>query len=145
MQIVKLLILLVLMQLLPSIYARAGGNDLLLAEVGSKNIDPSAYLVSEKLDGVRAIWDGKVLRFRSGNTVPAPTWFTDALPNSPLDGELWLARGQFEALSGDTLIHSAKSPEPKKPASRALMCAPFLMPQRGGAVNSCMESSPFLF
>jgi len=75
-------------------------TELLLAEVAEKSIEPSAYLVSEKLDGVRAIWDGKVLRFRSGNTVPAPAWFTSSLPKIPLDGELWLARGQFEALSG---------------------------------------------
>ena len=99
MKMIKRLILLVFTALNLSFSAHAGA-ELLLAEVADKNIEPSAYLVSEKLDGVRAIWDGKVLRFRSGNTVPAPAWFTKALPNTPLDGELWLARGQFEALSG---------------------------------------------
>ncbi len=57
--------------------------------------------MSEKLDGVRALWDGTTLRFRSGRTVAAPAWFTAKLPAStPLDGELWLAHGQFDALSG---------------------------------------------
>jgi DNA ligase-1 len=54
---------------------------------------------AKKLDGVRAVWDGKALRFRSGNPVPAPRWFVDALPGQPLDGELWLGRGSFDQLS----------------------------------------------
>lgn len=62
--------------------------------------DPFGYLVSEKLDGVRALWDGRTLRFRSGRVVHAPPWFLAKLPPVPLDGELWLGRGQFEALSG---------------------------------------------
>jgi DNA ligase-1 len=57
------------------------------------------YWISEKLDGVRAVWDGRVLRFRSGNPVPAPQWFLDGLPAEALDGELWLARGRFDELS----------------------------------------------
>ncbi len=72
---------------------------LLLAERYHGDIDVSRYWVSEKLDGVRAVWDGKALRFRSGNPVPAPRWFLDALPKLPLDGELWLARGSFDQLS----------------------------------------------
>ncbi|MFT3736784.1 MAG: DNA ligase [Rhodocyclaceae bacterium] len=73
--------------------------DILLANVWRDGIDPADYLVSEKLDGVRGIWDGQVLRFRSGNPVPAPQWFTRALPPVPLDGELWIARRQFDRLS----------------------------------------------
>jgi DNA ligase 1 len=57
-------------------------------------------LVSEKFDGVRALWDGTRLRFRSGRLVAAPSWFLANLPALPLDGELWLAHGRFEALSG---------------------------------------------
>ena len=72
----------------------------LLAKSAPANIDPAGYLVSEKLDGVRALWDGKVLRFRSGRLIAAPAWFTAKLPETPLDGELWLGRGQFDALSG---------------------------------------------
>ena len=73
---------------------------ILLANVLGQHIDPAAYLVSEKYDGVRAIWDGKTLRFRSGRTVEAPDWFLARLPAEKLDGELWLARDAFERLSG---------------------------------------------
>lgn len=72
---------------------------LLLANQFSANIDVRQYLVSEKLDGVRAYWDGHVLRFRSGRPIHAPAWFTAALPAHELDGELWMGRRQFERLS----------------------------------------------
>ena len=77
-----------------------GAPPLLLARVASDDIDPTPYLISEKLDGVRAYWDGKLLRFRSGNIVNAPAWFTEKLPSQALDGELWRGRGRFEELSG---------------------------------------------
>ncbi len=63
-------------------------------------LDPSLYLVSEKLDGVRAIWDGAALRFRSGRPIAAPAWFLAGLPAQALDGELWLERKRFDRLSG---------------------------------------------
>lgn len=75
-------------------------DNVLLAKTAPSSIDPAGYLVSEKLDGVRALWDGKVLRFRSGRTIAAPAWFIAKLPKEPLDGELWLGRGQFDAVSG---------------------------------------------
>ena len=71
-----------------------------LATPWEKHLNPSAYAVSEKLDGVRAIWDGKELRFRSGLLINAPLWFLESLPKEPLDGELWMGRGTFDALSG---------------------------------------------
>jgi DNA ligase 1 len=64
------------------------------------HLSPQGYLISEKYDGVRALWDGVTLRFRSGGLIPAPSWFTAKLPSTPLDGELWMGRGQFDALSG---------------------------------------------
>ncbi|MFM2399702.1 MAG: hypothetical protein RL341_1859 [Pseudomonadota bacterium] len=84
-------------------YAPAQAKDappLLLANVLDASVDPARYLVSEKFDGVRAVWDGTTLRFRSGNTVNAPAWFVAKLPKVKLDGELWLARGKFDELSG---------------------------------------------
>lgn len=85
---------------LPVLPVFAGPPAILLAEVYRNQVDVTQYLVSEKLDGVRAIWDGQVLRFRSGKTISAPGWFTDGLPRQPLDGELWMGRGSFEHLSG---------------------------------------------
>jgi DNA ligase 1 len=62
-------------------------------------IDPAPYLVSEKYDGVRALWNGSELRTRSGMMIAAPASFIARLPAEPLDGELWLSRGRFEAVS----------------------------------------------
>ncbi len=73
---------------------------MLLAEVYAADVDVSQYWVSEKFDGVRAQWDGRTLRFRGGGIVPAPAWFTASFPTVPLDGELWIARDRFDALSG---------------------------------------------
>jgi DNA ligase-1 len=73
---------------------------LMHAKLWHAGVDTATYLVSEKLDGVRAFWDGQTLRFRSGLPIAAPGWFTAALPKTALDGELWLGRGQFDALSG---------------------------------------------
>ena len=71
-----------------------------LANAYRGDIDLSRYWVSEKLDGVRALWDGHALYSRRGNRFHAPAWFVDGFPAEALDGELWMGRGTFEALSG---------------------------------------------
>ena len=73
---------------------------LMLANVYQGQQPLSAYWVSEKLDGVRAYWDGKQLLSRQGNRFAAPGWFTVDFPDTPLDGELWMGRGTFSTLSG---------------------------------------------
>jgi len=70
-----------------------------LAGVYAGQVDPARCFVSEKYDGVRALWDGRFLRHRSGRAVSAPPSFIASLPAAPLDGELWLGRGRFDALS----------------------------------------------
>lgn len=75
-------------------------SDVLLAQGYQSGIDVRQFLVSEKFDGVRAVWDGKTFHTRSGRIIAAPAWFTQGIPATPLDGELWLARGKFDALSG---------------------------------------------
>ena len=70
-----------------------------LAGVYAGQVDPARCFVSEKYDGVRALWDGRSLRHRSGRAVSAPPSFIASLPAAPLDGELWLGRGRFDALS----------------------------------------------
>jgi DNA ligase-1 len=82
------------------VLAQDAPPSILLAREAVADIDPAPYWVSEKLDGVRALWDGRQLRFRSGRTVSAPHWFLAALPKQALDGELWLGRGRFAELSG---------------------------------------------
>ncbi|MBL8206594.1 MAG: DNA ligase [Blastocatellia bacterium] len=87
--------------LAPCIYAQSSeATKALLANIANADIDPTPYLVSEKYDGVRALWDGQALRSRAGNVIAAPAWFVAKLPKQRLDGELWIARGQFEKLSG---------------------------------------------
>lgn len=68
----------------------------MLARPWRKGFDVRAHWVSEKLDGVRGYWDGEALWTRQGGRVRPPSWFTEAWPASPLDGELWAGRGRFE-------------------------------------------------
>ena len=70
----------------------------MLAKVYQQKIDLNHYWVSEKLDGVRAYWDGRQLKSRQGNIYHAPIWFTAHFPDQPLDGELWIGRNSFQQL-----------------------------------------------
>ena len=96
------LLLAVLLALCPPLAAagEAQAPSLLLANTYRDGIDLDRYWVSEKLDGVRARWDGETLVSRGGNRFNAPSWFTEGFPRVPLDGELWMGRGTFERLSG---------------------------------------------
>lgn len=70
--------------------------------------DPTGWWISEKLDGVRAVWDCRTLKTRTGQPIHAPLWFIDALPKAePLDGELWIGRGQFQRTVGVVRSRSA--------------------------------------
>ena len=72
--------------------------DLLLLTKDTGDVDVSGWYMSEKLDGVRAYWDGSELLSRQGNAFAAPDWFTADLPPFELDGELWTAPGEFETI-----------------------------------------------
>lgn len=108
--------------LMPSVWARAVAP-LAAGEQGAVQLamhwppgrSPDGFLVSEKFDGVRAVWDGQVLRFRSGRVIAAPGWFLSALPQVTLDGELWIGRGAFDRLSG-----AVRQTEPDEEAWRAV-------------------------
>jgi DNA ligase-1 len=69
---------------------------LLLAESWDNAMDLTDWWMSEKLDGVRAYWDGKQFLSRQGNLYHAPDWFLDGPPAVPLDGELWIDRKKFQ-------------------------------------------------
>jgi hypothetical protein len=47
--------------------------------------DPTGWHMSEKLDGVRAFWNGTQLLSRLGNPFAAPEWFTKDLPVRCMD------------------------------------------------------------
>ena len=68
----------------------------MLAKPFKEAEDYTGWWMSEKLDGMRAYWTGSELFSRNGKPVHAPKWFTDALPDMALDGELMLGRGKFQ-------------------------------------------------
>jgi DNA ligase-1 len=70
--------------------------NLLLLKSYKNDINVRNWLISEKLDGVRAYWNGKELISRNGKEFTAPTWFTKDFPPFEIDGELWTKRGAFE-------------------------------------------------
>ena len=72
------------------------GPPILLANPWDNAQDLTGWWMSEKLDGVRAYWDGKVFLSRLGNRYHAPDWFVEKLPDVPLDGELWGGRKKFQ-------------------------------------------------
>src|SRR5512140_2034794 len=69
---------------------------ILLAHPWDHIADLTGWWMSEKLDGVRAYWDGARLISRLGNQYHAPDWFVASLPRVPLDGELWAGRKKFQ-------------------------------------------------
>lgn len=114
--------------LLPAARAAAArGPALLLARDAPADLHPHGWLVSEKYDGVRALWDGERLVLRGGGAIHAPTWFTAGWPDRPLDGELWLGRGRFEATAG--LVRRAL---PREEGWRALRYMCFELPGAPG-------------
>lgn len=82
----------------------------------NQNVD--GWWLSEKLDGIRAFWDGGIttglpasivpfanddrtatgLWTNLGKVINAPKWFVNGLPKIQLDGELWIGRSNFQQL-----------------------------------------------
>lgn len=112
--------------LAPSAWATAAPGPQLAMDA-EPGLDPQGWLVSEKLDGVRALWDGARLRFRSGRLIAAPAWFLAALPPAPLDGELWAGRGRFDAASA-----AVRREQPQDHEWRALRYEVFDQPGTAG-------------
>lgn len=80
---------------------------LLLAHPWDHLTDLAGWWMSEKLDGVRAYWDGSRFISRLGNEYRAPDWFVEGLPKEPLDGELWLDRQMFQRTVSIVRRHDA--------------------------------------
>jgi DNA ligase-1 len=104
---------------------------LALAGVYEKGIELESYWVSEKLDGVRAYWDGEGFISRGGHHYRAPEWFTRNFPEQPLDGELWMGRGQFAELSG-----AVRRAEPVDDQWREIRFMVFDLPESGQSFTS---------
>lgn len=108
-------------------------REFLMLAQSSKTVEvpPGIWLASEKLNGMRAIWDGGITRgmdadkvwfannlrerrleppkatglwSRHGKVIQAPDWFLDLLPNFPLDGELYDPKATFEGIVSDVKI-----------------------------------------
>ncbi len=82
---------------LPLLLQAEKPNLLLLKVYKDQNI--TGWVMSEKLDGIRAYWDGTYLIIRGGKKIYAPQWFTKNYPPFEIDGELWSKRGDVENIS----------------------------------------------
>lgn len=107
---------------------------LLLAQKAPARIDVARYLVSEKLDGVRAYWDGNLMFTRRGHPIVLPAWFASHLPLRALDGELWMGRGRFEATSS-----AVRRQKPLEDEWRALRYLVFELPGGEGTFEQRAE------
>ncbi len=76
------------------------GPPVLLAHKWENDVDLTGWWISEKLDGVRAYWDGTRFLSRLGNEFFPPDWFIERFPKHPLDGELWGGRKLFQRTVG---------------------------------------------
>lgn len=101
------------------------------AVTAQKELNLEEYWVSEKLDGVRAYWDGKGLMSRGGNPIHAPSWFVAGLPKDVvMDGELWIARGKFELVSG-----TVRKNQPDDSEWKLVSYCIFDLPKHGGVFD----------
>jgi len=87
-----------------SVYADMPKLMLLNVYTNDKNV--TGWYMSEKLDGVRAFWDGKELVSRGGTVFNAPSFFIKKFPKHKLDGELWSKEGKFDKIS--SIVRSSK-------------------------------------
>lgn len=113
----------------------AGTPPLMLASTYPQGLDPADYWISEKLDGVRARWDGRQLVSRGGHAIAAPAWFTAGWPAVPLDGELWGGRGRFEQT-----VSTVRRQVPDDDTWRALRFMVFDLPAHEGTFTQRLQA-----
>ena len=107
---------------------------LMLANVYHEGINLSEYWVSEKYDGVRAIWNGEQLVSRGGNIYHAPKWFIEKLPKEKLDGELWISRQSFELV-----LSTVRDKSPDNEAWKKIKFMVFDMPELEADFNERLK------
>ena len=98
--------------------------NLFLLKLYTDDANVSGWYMSEKLDGVRAYWDGEHLVSRNGNIFEAPAFFTKEFPKFKLDGELWSRRASFDEISSIVRTGEAKATQPKESQGCAASAAP---------------------
>ncbi len=101
---------------------KATAPPLLLAHKWELTHDPTGWWMSEKLDGIRAYWDGTAFVSRLGNTFIAPDWFIAPLPADTLDGELWVGRKMFGQTN--SVVRSGAKSDAWKSVSYVVFDAP---------------------
>jgi len=85
----------------------AAKPELFLLNKYNKEMNISGWYMSEKLDGVRAYWDGEKLISRNGKVFSAPAFFVKEFPKYELDGELWSKHSDFSNIS--SIVNKQKS------------------------------------
>lgn len=95
---------------------------ILLAHKWETEHDPTGWWMSEKLDGIRAYWDGETFTSRLGNRFFAPDWFVEDLPADTLDGELWVGRKMFQKAT--SIVRSGAAGQEWKTVSFVIFDAP---------------------
>ena len=103
-----------------------------LSEYKDQNV--SGWLASEKLDGVRAYWDGENLLSRQGKKLNAPLSFTKNFPKFALDGELYAKELKFEEIQATVMD---KLPDEK--AWQRLKFHIFDVPEASGGLLTRLE------
>lgn len=103
-----------------------------LSEYKDQNV--SGWLASEKLDGVRAYWDGENLLSRQGKKLNAPLSFTKNFPKFALDGELYAKELKFEEIQATVM-----DKVPDKKAWSRLKFHVFDVPEASGGLLDRLE------
>ncbi|ODQ00758.1 DNA ligase [Salinivibrio sp. SS2] len=110
--------------------------------------DYRGYWASEKLDGIRAYWTGTQFLTRQGNPIHAPEALIRTLPTTPLDGELWAGRGEFQ-----TVLRTVLDDKPDPDAWQNVRFYAFDLPDEPGPFSAryaalkkivANSASPFL-
>ena len=117
--------------------ASAAGSapPLMLAKVYQPGVALADYWVSEKFDGVRGYWDGRQLLTRGGQRIAVPDWFVANWPATPMDGELWAGRGQFQKA-----LSTVAQQSPDDAAWRGMRFMVFDLPVHGGRFTERLDA-----
>ena len=108
---------------------------LMLANVYRPGVALADYWVSEKYDGVRGFWDGQKLLTRGGQAINTPAWFTANWPATPMDGELWAGRGQFQKA-----VSTVRQQAPDDAAWRGIRFMVFDLPAEPGTFTERLST-----